>query len=143
MNANVAYSGNNNFLAIRLMDHARLGLSPTIQNHEKNTLEKIGDAGLWPIENLPRMTWKLVSDPRVITIAATGLTMLADSFLFYNEETTYALKAIRAFLPTIPFWALKVSTYTSTMLLIGSVGARAEGRFMNKNLMDQFYGNQQ
>ncbi len=84
MNANVAYSGDRN-LVYRIRDHAYLGLSKNIQAHEKNLLEKVGDVGLWPLENLPRITWNMVSDPKVITLATTALVMLADSFLFYSE----------------------------------------------------------
>ena len=140
MTANVAYSADRN-IVFRIRDHVYLGLSKNIQPHEKNIIEKIGDAGLWPLENLPRITWNAVSDPRVITIAVTSLAMLTDSFGFYPEETTLYVKAAWALLPTIPYWAAKFGAYVLSIEVISSYGARAEGRFMNKGLMQQFYGN--
>jgi hypothetical protein len=140
MTANVAYSANSN-IVFRIRDHVYLGLSKNIQSHDKNFIEKIGDAGLWPFENLPMITWNAVSDPRVITIAVTSLAMLTDSFGFYPDETSLYVKAAWALLPTIPFWAKKFGTYVLSIEAIASFGVRAEGRFMNKGLMRQFYAN--
>ena len=139
MAVKVSYSNDKN-LGYRVWDHMRLALPKNIQEHKKNILEKIGDVGLWPLENLPRITWNLMSDPKVITVAATGLLMVADSYLFYSEETGAAVKFVWSALPTIPFWAAKFGTYVLSIEIISAFGARAEGRFTNEKLMVDFYG---
>ncbi len=138
-NANaIKYSGDA-WLPIRFFDHMRLGFQSKIQEHEKNNLEKLGDAGLYPIENFPRMVWNFSTDPKVITAAATVFLMLADSYAFYPSETGSYLKHAYDLLPKIPFWALKFGTYLLSIETIASFGARAEGRFWNSNLMKAFY----
>ncbi len=139
MNNSVTYSAENN-IAVRFYNHACLGLQKNIQDHSRNFMEKIGDAGLWPLENIPTMALDAVRDPRVVTIGLTSLAMLGDSFAFYPDETTCWLKAAWALVPIIPFWAMKFSAYISTVEIISSYGLRAEGRFANNKLMDQFYG---
>lgn len=139
MSANVSYNSQN-YLAVRVWDHLRLGFSKNIQEHKENILEKAGNAGLWPLENLPRITWDVAKDPRVITVAATALAIVADSYLFYPEETSATVLAACALIPTIPFWAAKFAIYVQSVGVIASYGARAEGRYINKALMNEFYG---
>ena len=137
--SSITYSSDNN-IAVRCYNHARLGLQKDIQKHDPNLMEKFGNIGLWPLENLPRMTLNAITDPRVVTIALTSLAMLADSYGFYPEETTAGVQAAWALLPTVPFWTVKFATYIATIETIGSYGMRAEGRFINKELMGKFYG---
>lgn len=127
-------------IAVRFYNHACLGLQKNIQAPNRNLMERIGDAGLWPLENIPRMALDVFKEPRVVTVALTSLAMLADSYGFYPVETTVWVKAAWALLPSVPFWAVKFSSYICTVEIISSYGLRAEGRFTDKKLMDQFYG---
>lgn len=123
----------------RFYNHAVLGLKPTIQAHDKNWIEKIGDYGLTPVEKLPRKILNCVRDPRVITIALTSFALLADSYLFYDKQTVSCLKEAVALLPSIPLWTVKFAGYLTTVDIIASYGLRAGGRFSNPALMGQFY----
>lgn len=126
-------------IMIRFINHARLGLNREVQEHHSNLIEKMGNLGLWPLENLPRITRDVITDPRVVTLMMTASAMLADSYCFYPEDTSAFVKAAWALLPTIPFWAVKFAGYVSSIEVIGSYGMRAEGRFTNRELMDRFY----
>lgn len=100
--SSVAYSSERN-IAVRFFNHACLGLQKNIQVHTQNPMERIGNAGLWPLENIPRIALNGIKDPRVVTVALTSLAMLADSYGFYPEETTVWVKAAWALLPSVPF----------------------------------------
>lgn len=136
--AQVAYAPEAN-IAARFINHAQFGLKSDIRPHDRNVLEKIGDAGLWPIENLPRMTWNAATDPRVMTVGITALAMLADSYAFYPDQTTAYANLAMGLVKQIPLWAVRFGAYVATMEVIASYGARAEGRFTNKGLMKNFY----
>lgn len=129
---------------VRLFSHVSLALRPTVDEYhtgrEKNILEKIGDTGLWMIEHLPGKIVRVLKDPRVVTFALTVFALIGDSYLFYPTHTTNVLRAVVDILPQIPVWAPRLALYILSVITILSYAARAEGRFMNKNLMDRFYG---
>ncbi|MBA3602768.1 MAG: hypothetical protein H0W50_03830 [Parachlamydiaceae bacterium] len=139
MNSNLIQYSSNSWLPIRFFDHLRLGFQSEIQEHQKNNLEKLGDAGLYPIENLPRIVWDITKNPRVITAVGTAFLMLADSYAFYPSETESYVRRAYSLLPEIPFWAIKFGAYLLSIETIASFGARAEGRFWNTKLMQDFY----
>lgn len=121
------------------VNHFAFGVKQNIGEHQKNFLEKIGDVGLWMLEKFPGKVWKVMKDPRVVTIALTALALLAASFAFYPVTTFLIIKAALALLPVIPFWTIHLSAYIATVGLIISTACRAEGRFMNSELMKEFY----
>lgn len=41
----------------RFVNHAQLGLTKNIQPHHERPQEKIGNAILWTVEDLPRIVW--------------------------------------------------------------------------------------
>ncbi len=127
------------WLGSRFVNHFMLGIQKEIGHHQKNLLEKAGDVGLFFIENIPRKIWQGIKDPRVITIALTAFALLATSFIFYPLLTIAAIKLSFAFLPLIPLWTLKLSVYLTFVSVILSTAMRAEGRFLNADLMNQFY----
>ena len=138
MDATVSYT-REGYLSTRFYDHLCLGLFPQIQAHNKNLLERIGDIGLWPAENIPRMIRDCVTNPKIITVALTLFAALADSYGFYPEETVKNVQWAISFLPEIPRSAIHFGVYLSTIEFISSCGARAYGRFSNIELMHQFY----
>ncbi len=129
------YINQNDLLPVRFFSYAKLGLNKNIQPHEKNLAEKIGDAGLTVVEELPRKVWKFVRDPRVVTIALTAFAMIATSFAFYPATTLAVIKGAITLLPKVPFWAAKFALYIATISTILSYSLRAQGRFWNEALM--------
>lgn len=127
-------------MVVRFIDHAKLGLSSTIQPHEKNLLEKAGDLGMWAWENVPAKMANAVRDPQVVTVALTSLALYVDSLCFYPAETSHYTRVALALLPTIPVWLPRFLSWTTSCELFASLGVRAEGRFRNKELMADFYG---
>lgn len=137
LNIHVGHGG----LGARFVNHFLLGVKEDIGPHNKNILEKVGDAGLWMIEKFPGKVWEKMKDPKVVTIALTALALVATSFAFYPAATFLAFKGALALLPTIPFWAIRFSAYIFTVGVIISTALRAEGRFSNSALMNEFYKN--
>lgn len=135
---NVAYH-QNGWLGTRFANHFVLGVKEDIGAHPKNILEKMGDHGLWIVEKFPAKLWEVMKDPKVVTVALTAFALLATSFAFYPGITYMTVKSALAVLPQIPLWAVRFSAYISTVGLILATAMRAEGRFLNKDLMDKFY----
>lgn len=130
----------NAYLPTRVWNYFRFGTQRDIGEHNANLLERTGNAGLWPWENLPGKIMNACRDPRVVTVALTSITLLADSFGFYPANTSFYVKAAWALLPTIPFWAAKFATYLGSVEFISSLGfGRALGRFTNPQLMNQYH----
>lgn len=133
----------NAFLGRRFAGHVVLGLKKNIGDRElypRNFLEKIGDAGLWVVEDLPGKLWRGLKDPRVVTLGLTALALLGTSIAFYPVTTLALVKTAVALIPLPPLWAVKFSAYIFTVGLIISGAARAQGRFFNTALMEAFYG---
>ena len=121
------------------VSHAHLGLSRNIQLHQENIPELIGDIILFTVEELPNILWRAISEARVVTVALTALSLLANSFLFYPLKSFLKLKAFVHWLPLPPVWALRLASYLFTCALILGYGLRAFGRFSNHELMNDFY----
>lgn len=122
----------------RFINHARLGLSKEIEPHKVTVTELFGDMILWTVVDLPNLVWEKISDARVMAIALTVLSLLANSFLFYPLRTFLKLRSIcKNLLP--PFWAVRFASYIFTSALILGYGLRALGRFSNPELMNRFY----
>lgn len=136
---NVSYH-EESFLIVRFFKHFSLGVKPDIGDHERNIIEKVGDAGLWFVEELPRKVVRFCHDPKVVTIALTALALIAVTVGFYPITTYTTINAVILLLPVIPFWAAKFSVYIATVGLILSTSMRAMGRFVNSDLMNTFYG---
>lgn len=129
----------NGGIGVGFANHFVLGVKENIGDHDKNILEKMGDAGLWMVEKFPRKIWTIMKDPKVVTIALTAFALLATSFVFYPITTYLLIKAGLALLPTVPYWAVHLSVYIATISVILSTACRAEGRFLNSKLMNEFY----
>ena len=123
----------------RFVSHAHLGLARDIQPHRVNVSEIIGDVILWTAEDLPKIIWRSLLDARIVTVAFTALSLLANSFLFYPVKTLLKIKAFYHWLPLPPFWAVRFASYIYSCALIVGYGLRAFGRFSNSELMNEFY----
>jgi hypothetical protein len=135
------YQENSNIFQ-RFGYHVVLGLKKNLGDREqckKNILEKIGDVGLYSIEELPKKIWAGMKDPRIVTLALTALALIAASFVFYPVTSLLLAKAAIALIPFPPLWALKFAAYILTVTTIVSASCRAQGRFWNSQLMEQFY----
>lgn len=138
--ANVQYSSNS-YMPTRFISHARLGLQRDIVEHEPNLLEKTGNLALWFVDNLPRKIWHGIKDPRVLTVAFTALALFADTYVFYSEHTKKFMKEVVKFFEKIPLEYVKLGAYIVSVETILGYSFRAQGRFMNKELMEAFYQN--
>jgi len=139
---NVSYTANST-IVWRFYEHAKLGLQAEIQPHERNWKEKIGDLGLWTLENFPGKVWSMMKNPRWITFALTTISLMSVSYLFYPRVTVETLRKLGALIPLPSMENVKFAAYLFTVGNIISAALRAEGRFSNQQLMDQWYGAQQ
>jgi hypothetical protein len=142
MNADLTYS-KESYLPKRFYNHLKLGLWSGIHTYPPSFIEKVGNVGLWPIENVPSFFVNQMQNPKVLTIAFTALAMLTDSYLFYSAQTISKLRKVWSIITQIPFWAIKFAAYLSTCEIILSGGLRAYGRFSNSKLMNDFYADKQ
>lgn len=142
-----AYNAGDNWFS-RVWDQTRFTLAKEILAKDceyKSTgipgaLEKIGDAGLWIVEEFPRKVWTVMNDPRVVTAAATAFAMLAVSFAFYPTATYLALKGVVALLPVISFETVRFTAWAVSMVVIASAGfGRGLGRWCNTELRNHYY----
>lgn len=140
MAISIQYRAEANLLA-RFVNHAQLGLTKNIQPHRETLPEMIGNTILWTVEDLPRIISEKLKDARIVTVAMTALSLLANSFLFYPVRTFVKMRAFYRWIPLPPFWAVRFTSYLSTCALIMGYGLRAYGRFSNHELMNQFYHN--
>lgn len=107
---------------------------------ESNLLEKMGNVGLWPIENLPKKVLNLGKDPIIVTIALTALALFVINLAFYPEITTRVIKNAAVFIANnVPYWAVKFAVYISCVEVTIATAMRACGRFSNQALMEKFY----
>ncbi len=123
----------------RFLNHAQLGLSPVCLPHRKNYIEGLGDLLLWPMEKLPELICEKMKEPRVITVALTALSWIANTFLFYPFDTWLKAKEFIHWLPLPTLPELRFPGYVATCVMIVGFGLRAFGRFSNANLMREFY----
>lgn len=150
MGVNVAYHSDQNIF-FRFRDHAKLGLASDLGEERPlaNLCEKAGDVIL-NVVSLPYrgigVLAKKAQDPRVATIALTALALVASTFVFFPvtsfNATVIAAKFTFHLIAKIPFIYVKFAAYIATCSGILGLGLRAEGRFSNTQLMNQFYGTQ-
>jgi hypothetical protein len=132
------YRGNNNY--IDFSNVWTLGTRENIgnrTNYPKNLLERAGDFGLWIVEDLPRKIWPFVTNPKVVSTALTAFGLLVNSFVFYPTKTFRTVKFVVSFIK-IPFWAIRFTAYIVTCELMIATYLRAQGRFTNTELMNEF-----
>ena len=62
---NMQYNPQDN-IVYHFYQHVRFGLNNDIPrfNQSKNFVEKLGDLGLWTLENFPGKAWRLMKEPR-------------------------------------------------------------------------------
>jgi hypothetical protein len=137
---NINYNANDNVF-YHLYQHTLFGLAPHINRYgnDKNWVEKLGDLGLWTIENFPGKMWSLMKEPRWITLALTQIALATTSYLFYPKETLFYAKAAIEKLPLPTRETVKFAAYLTVVAHIISAALRAYGRFRNEELMDDWY----
>jgi len=141
--------------SVGFINHAKLAFHRNASTHNpalrqerqavtKNPCEKAGDAMLLQITHLPGIIKKLSYDPRVQTLAFTGLAMASVQAMFYPSATSSIVQtAYSKLLKNVSLETLrsssKVSAYILSMLTVVGTGTRAMGRFTNSQLMEHFY----
>ncbi len=139
---NMQYNAQDN-IVYHFYQHVRYGLNHDIPRfgQPKNIVEKLGDVGLWTLENFPGKIWRLMKEPRWITLALTTISMSAVSYVFYSRESTRLAKAVwhHVQLPSVE--SVKFVAYLTIIGHIVSAAFRAYGRFRNDDLMDAWYNN--
>jgi len=144
----IEYSNNDN-IVFRFISHYKLGTQSDLSEYYKgdvqpNLIERIGDVGLWMLENIPRKVWQMATEPRVVTIALTAMTLFSITLAFYPVTTYLATYDVVVFVVTnTPFWAVKLAVYIALVETTIAKALRAYGRFSNQALMDKFYQPQQ
>lgn len=131
MNLNVQYYANEG-IGERFYSHFLLGVKEDIGEYDKNSLEKMGDTGLWMVEKFPG---KVLKNPKVLAIGLAALAMLGVSFAFYPST----IKVVISALPTVSTESIRFITFIGTIEIIVSATLRAAGRFLNRDLMTEFY----
>jgi len=133
----------NDGLFYHFYQHARYGLSNDIPRfgQKKNWVEMFGDLGLWTLENFPGKVWKLMKEPRWITLALTQISLVGVTYLFYPKYSLDLAKnlLVKIALPTIE--QAKFALYLTIVAHIVSAALRAYGRFRNDDLMNAWYSN--
>lgn len=149
MTTNVAYHNNYNML-VRFIDHAKIGLYDDIgaERPSANLIENAGELLIYT-SKIPYRTLKAVAkkveDPRYVTVGLTALALAANSYGFYPERTQqvaeHAIEVVADLIKDINIqekaW---LGSYLFTCTGILGYGTRAEGRFLNTDLMKAFYG---
>lgn len=148
MTTNVAYHSTSNIF-VRFRDHATLGLADDLgTNVPQNLIEKVGNclvSASWvPYNGIKSLVRKL-EDPRVVTIGLTAIALLANSYLFYPTAThvvvTTGFTAAMTLVQNLDVLGkIRPVAYALTCIGIAGYGTRAEGRFTNSELMQNFYG---
>jgi hypothetical protein len=106
---------------------------------QKNLCERIGDVMVWHIVELPKKIWNFISDPRVVTIALTALTMLTITAICYPVGTWLVVKSIVvAVLPYLTPVVIKLAICLFANYTILGFGTRAFGRMWNQNLITAY-----
>lgn len=121
--------------------HAQFGLSHDIPRYgtSKDWVERLGNVGLWAIENFPGKVWRLMKEPRWITFVLTQISLAATTYLFYPKEALALTKAVLLRLPLPSREAVKFGVYLTIVAHIVSAALRAYGRFRNDDLMNAWY----
>lgn len=117
------------YLPVRFFSLAYEGIktTPTVP-HERNLVEKTGDAILYLPENLPRTIKNICTNPQMIAITFFATAHLANSYAFYPDQTGRVVNVIKAYLPVITEEFVRFAAWFSTSSVITGLCARAGGR---------------
>lgn len=130
--------------ASRFVDNFKFATRKELENRNANAqpnwCEKLGAAQLWLWEELPGKLKRVAKDPRVVTLALTALALYTVSFGFYNQITRELTKRAIQALPQISGKVVRFALWAFTMNTIVGYHNRAQGRFWNTSLTDQFWG---
>lgn len=142
MNLDANYRANS-YLIVRVYDNLKFATRSEIGNRaanaQPNWCEKLGNAQLWMLENMPGKIRSVTTDPRFVTLAITLLALYGTSYGFYRQITRdLTREAIKA-LPEISTKVLRFAAYLFTVNSILGYHNRAQGRFWNTALTNQFW----
>jgi|GEM_PF-4371560 len=131
----------NDGIVLHFYQHAVFGLAHDIPRFRqgKNWVEQSGDLGLWMIENLPTKAWRLMKEPRWITLVLTQMALIGMTCLFYPKQLVLYAKIFVEKCPLPTRETVKFAAYLTIVAHIISAALRAYGRFRNDALMDAWY----
>ena len=123
------------------IDSARFGLSHDIvrpTDNKKNAAEKLGDLGLLAIETFPGKAWRVISDPRVVSVSLCAVSLCSVSYLLYPSLTMGTANSLlgRVTLPSSEQLKLVLAIVLSFNIVAATL--RALGRFTNAELVTEW-----
>ncbi|MCB1081542.1 MAG: hypothetical protein KDK63_00200 [Chlamydiia bacterium] len=138
--ANALKYNPDSYLVVRKYQQLQFYYGKSIGNHEKNRTEKCGDFLLFPIEELPGHIKDAIQNPQVVIIALFVLAEVANAYLFYSVQTKYYLKKMILALPLPTSEQVRFGAWILASETIFAYSVRAQGRYMNEDLKNAFYG---
>ncbi len=123
--------------------HAGLTLTNNVEGYTKvkhtpNKTETLGNVFLWPVVKLPYHLKNVATQPQVVVVALTVISLASVVFMFHNSSTgelaKLALKSIPSYLTHA-----KVTAEVVAITSIAGWGIRAYGRLSNAALMKAWY----
>lgn len=118
----------NDVMVKRFISLAYEGIKDECLPHDKNFVEKLGDAILYLPSNLPRVVKKMVKNPQCIAITAFVLLHLVNSYFWFPAQTTDVIKAVVSLLPEITKEHCRFGAWFTTSSIITGACLRAGGR---------------
>lgn len=133
----------NAWQVVRFYQHARFALAEEIERngHGKNRIEKLGDLGLWTIENFPGKVWRLLNEPRFVTVFLAKISLVANTYLFYPQFTKELASSLIGHIALPSREQLKFALYITISAHIIFAALRAYGRLSNEELYNDWLAN--
>jgi hypothetical protein len=124
-----------------LLEHIQLGLCSKLpQEYNLGLDNRITSFGLFlrsPFTNAPHYAYKLITSPRIVTVALTVLSLLAVQFAFYPLITAQISRiALNWVVKRVSYEHIHFGLYILSMTFVSSNGFIAFGRFSKSEVKD-------
>ncbi|MFA6915038.1 MAG: hypothetical protein WC222_01450 [Parachlamydiales bacterium] len=104
-----------------------------------NLIEKIGDTLSWFAYDFKEFFFKMLFDPRVVTVWLTAFFMILTSLLFYPVNTWHILSTVFQWINDYTNWDhVRFCLWLISEVTIFGIGIRAFGRFTNQKLLKHY-----
>jgi len=126
--------------------HAGLTLTNDVESytkgeHDPNRIEKLGNVFLWPVVKLPYHLKNVATQPQVVVVALTVISLASVVLMFHNSSTGELAKLALKSIPSYSTHAKGTAEFVAITGIIGW-GLRAYGRLTNTDLMQKWYNRQ-